>query len=182
MKRGIIIGSTVIAMILSISLFVFGAFAAFNQTFKITNSIRFEGSGQKIVFTLDGSITGTTNDDDPKLKYNWTYDYDYTEENAAVWNVGDIAFRTNGRKIAEIEIEYKFVIQNLGSSKILAYITGWESIDTEYLTPTIVGVAGNEVLIDIGETKEVSLKIKPAVEDFDTSHPCNFTVMLVEYK
>ena len=186
MKKIAIISASVMALVLSVCLFVFGVVAAFTQSFAVSNSIRLTGVGKNIIFDLDGKITGTKNDADPNLEYHWPYNYDQTTVDTANWSIGEIGFLAGTTDLNAIQIHYSFDILNKGDDGINVYFDDFD-ID-QYFKVITIGTLGTtlvsatpfeELYIASGETGNITLTISPLVQKYDGTRSCNFSVKII---
>ncbi len=187
MKKRFLIGGTVVALLLSISLLLFSVYAAVTQNISVRNRIMFSGStAEGFKFTLEGKVTGTTNDLDPKLRTTWDFDYETSSSDPAPWNIDEIVFDSEGKTIQEINITYTFTIENkcTGSNNtIRAQIIGPDQIDAGLIKTTYGYLQfgeqseGTEVIIPKNQVGILQLKLTLAqLEDYSCNAPINFSI------
>lgn len=176
MKKHLLIGTTIVALVLSFGLLFFGVYAALTQGFSINNKIHFAG-GQNVKFLLKGQITGTVNDYDDQLKFNgdegWQYDYDDPEHDTpnVTWNIPDLMMKSEGLEKDDIHLTYTFTIQNQGECAIVASFDGPGDLANGLIKNTYVQTgaaqetAGTSVQIGLAST--ATLKLKLTVEDIN---------------
>ena len=180
MKKHLLIGTTVVAMILSLGLLFFSVYAAVSQSFSINNRIHFTGS-QNVKFVLRGQITGTTDDSNPALTFKnpttnedfWLYDKDDDNHNStsASWEIPDLTIKSEGLSLEQVHLTYTFTIQNQGEAAIIASIDGPGDLASGLIKNTYVQtsasaeVAGTSVQIPIAST--ATIKIKLTLESLD---------------
>ena len=190
MKKHFLIGTTVVAIMLSFGLLFYSVYAAITQSFSINNKIHFAGS-QNIRFLLNGQITGTTNDIDDRLKLvvdgqeGWLYDYDDPDhdESNLEWTLPDLVMKSEGLTLEEIHLTYTFTIQNQSECAISASFEGPGDLATGLIKNTYVKVGnGAEVLgssaqIPLATTAILKLKLTLAsLEGFSGSELINFSI------
>ena len=190
MKKIAIITASVLALVLSASLFVIGVVATFKQSFGVKNTITFKGVGQNIIFILDGTVTGTNNDSNPNLTCHWDYEYDKPGAVDTVnWTIGKINFETSTLDLNYIHITYTFVIQNKGDVDFMVYFNGRDEIDPDFSVETTGTCEGNTqdpmnypLEIPAHKTGTISLTVHPKVEKYDGTKACNFMVKIEELR
>ena len=190
MKKHFLIGTTVVAIMLSFGLLFYSVYAAITQSFSINNKIHFAGS-QNIRFLLNGQITGTTNDIDDRLKLvvdgqeGWLYDYDDPDHDKSnlEWTLPDLVMKSEGLTLEEIHLTYTFTIQNQSECAISASFDGPGDLATGLIKNTYVKVGnGAEVLgssaqIPLATTAILKLKLTLASMDgFSGSELINFSI------
>ena len=190
MKKHFLIGTTVVAIMLSFGLLFYSVYAAITQSFSINNKIHFAGS-QNIRFLLNGQITGTTNDLDDRLKLvvdgqeGWLYDYDDPDhdESNLEWTLPDLVMKSEGLTLEEIHLTYTFTIQNQSECAISASFEGPGDLATGLIKNTYVKVGnGAEVLgssaqIPLATTAILKLKLTlESMDGFSGSELINFSI------
>lgn len=190
MKKHFLIGTTVVAIMLSFGLLFYSVYAAITQSFSINNKIHFAGS-QNIRFLLNGQITGTTNDLDDRLKLvvdgqeGWLYDYDDPDhdESNLEWTLPDLVMKSEGLTLEEIHLTYTFTIQNQSECAISASFDGPGDLATGLIKNTYVKVGnGAEVLgssaqIPLATTAILKLKLTlESMDGFSGSELINFSI------
>lgn len=171
MKKKLIISSSIVALALSVCLFVFSVFAV-GHNFSVNNTLVFVGAEEYMVFDLDAEITGTTKDGDEALKNRWEYDWTKETSSSFTWSVPEtLTFNTVGVPQGKEYILYSFTIYNKSLGKQLkVYIeepdVSKNEIDNEVLKWEIDGAVGSEKIIAIGETKTVTFKLMPKSGQF----------------
>lgn len=184
MRKKLVVGASLIALVLSVSLFAISVFAAVGQTFGVNNTIKFLGSPESLAFDLNAVVTGTTKDGDASLAHSWSYDYEKDSVTSQIWNVpGNLVFfeedkELGGAKGNRVEIVYTFNITNKSKNeqRIKVYIDEL-TIDTSVLTADVTGAVGSEVLIASGQTGIVSVALVPTVR-FTISKTCDFNLKI----
>lgn len=184
MRKRLVVGASLIALVLSVSLFAISVFAAVGQTFGVNNTIKFLGSPESLAFDLNAVVTGTTKDGDASLAHTWSYDYEKDSVTSQIWNVpGNLVFfeedkELGGAKGNRVEIVYTFNITNKSKNeqRIRVYIDEL-TIDTSVLTADVTGAVGSEVLIASGQTGVVSVALVPTVR-FTVSKTCDFDLKI----
>lgn len=185
MKKVAVICASAAVFVLTLSLFVFGVVSAFKQSFGVTNTIRFQGVGQNIIFELNAQVTGTNDDEKENHGYHWEYEYDKSNEKARTWEIGEISFNTITEGVADKEIKYSFQIENKGDVRIMAYFTNTYGIDSTFSVSTsssissVDGSISNPAYIDSSKTETIWLTIRPTQGQYAGSKDCNFSVMIV---
>lgn len=192
MKKHFLIGTTVVAIMLSFGLLFYSVYAAITQSFSINNKIHFAGS-QNIRFLLNGQITGTTNDLDDRLKLKnpetnedfWLYDYDdpARDKSNLEWTLPDLIMKSEGLTLEEIHLTYTFTIQNQSECAISASFDGPGDLATGLIKNTYVKVGnGAEVLgssaqIPLATTAILKLKLTlESMDGFSGSELINFSI------
>ena len=184
MKKTIIICSTVVAVLLTVALLGTSVFAAINNSFGANNVIRFVGKGERMQFTLTGTVTGTDDDNDEKLQKVWEYDFDDKEKSKdAEWVIDKVLLFQRHEDRSMIAITYNFEITNTGNVGIRTFITGNRVTDRDFEI-SVVGTPDDIVYINVGETRSVSLTIKPQIslDVADRSVDCNFNVNFMPFE
>lgn len=134
MKKRFLIGTSIMAIVLSLGLLFYGVYSVFMPGFLVNNTISFEGS-KNVKFSIYGEITGTKDRYSPNLKHLWEYDYENSATNEDYWDVGSIEFDSEYKSIEDIHITYTFLITNLSESVINAEFSGPDGV-TEPLKVT----------------------------------------------
>ena len=178
MKKRVLIGSTIIALVLSVSLLTVSVLAAMGQVFGVNNKIVFLGVEQYVHCIINAEITGTTRDGAPELEYTWEYNYADSEKDAprCDWGIGELVFNQKGVAPGEERISYTFTVQNLSdNTRIRVYIED-PTIDEDVLKYEIDGGVGQEKEIPIGQTAIVSAHVMPKNGEFSGARECNIMV------
>lgn len=193
MKKRFVIGTTIIAIVLSFGLLFYSVYAALSQSFSINNQIHFAGS-QNIKFVLNGQVTGTTNDMDSRLKLSvndeegWLYDYDDPDHDDPIldWTLPDITIKSEGLTLDQIHLTYTFTIENQGDCDITAAFDGPGDLATGLIKNTYVQVGdgaetiGSSVQIPpLGTIATLKLKLTLAsLEGFSGQELINFSILI----
>lgn len=184
MKKRLVIGATLVALMLSASLFAISVFAAVSQTFGVNNRIIFVGS-DLIEFTLAAEITGTTKDGDDSLKTTWNYSTDSDDnEDTKDWNIEESLVFDEEDKVLDpnasnrVSITYTFNIALSANSdkRVRAYISP-ASYDAASLIMNITGAVGSEITIEKGSSATLKLEVIPTIR-FSEAKACNFSLVL----
>ena len=183
MKKRFLIGATILAIILSFAILGVSIYAVVNQSIAVKNTISFAGKTNNLNFIIDGRITGTKNDLDPKLGTRWEYDYETMGLSGYEWNVGNIEFASEGLSVDEINITYTFQIQNLSSYPMLAAFNGpGELVDglNKNFYVAKAGVPQSEgTQIQINRNEKGTLILKLTIEskqDFNCNQSVDFAI------
>lgn len=190
MKKHFLIGTTIVAIILSFGLLFYSVYAALTQSFSINNKIHFAGS-QDIKFLLKGQVTGTVNDFDDRLKLmvdgeeGWFYNYDDPEHDDSNldWTLPDIVMKSEGLKLEEIHLTYTFTIHNQSECEITASFDGPGDLATGLIKTTYVQIGedaetiGSSVQIPLATIATLKLKLTLAsLEGFSGQELINFSI------
>lgn len=168
MKKRFLIGATLIALFLSVSLLTVSVLAAMGQVFGVNNRIIFFGVDQYVHCIVDAEISGTTKDGDPSLRFEWEYNYADSDKDSPRldWGIGDLEFNQKGVAPGQEQILYKFTVRNLSSdTKIRTYIED-PILDSEVLMFSIEGAVGSEKEIMPNTSAIVYLKLMPSNGEF----------------
>lgn len=180
MKRKIIVGSTLVALALTLTLFAVSVFAAVSQVFGVNNIITFVGSGEYLVFDLEARITGTTKTGEQEPTFSWNYDYSKTDSHQNAWNINEpLIFNQEGVTPGEEYIIYSFSVTNysVGDKKIQMYIEE-PDIDLSVLKYEITGRVASPIVIDRNQTGTAMLKLMPTNGYFNGARDCNFKIII----
>ena len=194
MKKHFLVGTTIIAVILSFGLLFYSVYAAITQSFSINNKIHFAGS-QNIKFVLYGQVTGTTNDFDDRLRLKnnatgenfWLYDFDSPDRDypSFEWNLPDITMKSEGLEIDQINLTYTFTIQNQSECEISATFDGPGDLASGLIKNTYVKVGdgaealGASVQIPLATTATMKLRLTlESLEGFSGQELINFSILI----
>ena len=191
MKKRFLVGATVLALILSVSLLLFSVYAAVNQTLSVRNTISFAGGAEGLKFTIDGRVTGArragSNESEDDISTFWEYDYDRDGILPPhEWEIGDIVFDSDDKELEDIHITYTFVINNLSSyTYINARIEGPENIEEGLIKTTYAYEQDSSVQegtqLNISRTKPGILQLKltlEQIEDYSCKAEIKFNIIL----
>lgn len=184
MKKRYLISATVLALILSLSVFFVSVYAAVSQTISVTNQISFAGNPNAKHFTISGKVAGTINDSDDKLEMNWEYDYEnQIGLNGGSWELGDLQFDSSSRNLDIIGITYTFKITNQSDKKIKAEFVGPEELPSglnkTYYANKDGANAESKSSINILGYEVAYLQLKLTISDLDYNCkqvPVNFSI------
>lgn len=178
MKKKVVIGATLIALALSVSLLTVSVLAAMGQVFGVNNKIVFLGIDEYIHCIIEATITGTTKDGSSNLKHTWEYDYSDPNKDDAQqqWNIAEtLEFNQNGVAPGSEKIVYSFKVENKSDkTKIRVYISD-PTLDDEVLKYEVDGGVGSEKEIAPNGTATVTLKLMPKGE-FSGARACDFVI------
>lgn len=190
MKKKFLIGATVLAMFLSVSLLIFSVYSAVSQTLAVKNTISFAGGDEGLNFRITGEVTGAkrvgSDDNNPEISTVWDYDYDDMSGSPFYeWNVGNITFVTEDKNKDDIAILYTFEISNLSTyTDINASILGPNNIP-EGLIKTTYAYTGSEPVegasVIVPKTEKGIIKLKLSlerIEDFSCNADINFEIKM----
>lgn len=183
MKKKFLIGATILAMVLSFTVLGISVYAVVNQSVAVKNTISFAGKTNNLHFIIDGRITGTKNDSDPKLGTRWEYDYETMGLVGHEWNVGSIEFASEGLTVEEINITYTFQIQNLSSYPMEAKFNGpgelVAGLNKNYYVYKLgmEQTEASQIQINRNETATMVLKLTlDNIKDFSCNENINFAI------
>ena len=174
MKKWIFICTSILALVLVATLLGTSIYAAINQSLGTNNTITFYGKGDRLCFTLNGEVTGYSIEDDidvDNYSYTWSYDFDHSPTNTAIWDIGKIYF--DATDYDNIHIIYEFSIKNTGNTVIEAWINNVEYDDSKF-SVNIDGDTDNIKIIPIGSTETLTWVIKPNTPNYNNMTNCNF--------
>lgn len=194
MKKRFLVGTTILAIVLSFGLLFYGVYAALTQSFSINNKIYFAGS-TNISFELRGQLTGTTNDLDDRLKLKndatgedfWLYDYDdETRDNPNFeWELPDVTMKSEELTLDQINLTYTFTIANRSECAISAVFDGPGALASGLIASKYVQVGdgvetvGDSVQIPQATTATLRLKLTLAsLEGFSGQELVNFSIII----
>ena len=192
MKKHFLIGTTIVAIVLSFGLLFYSVYAALTQSFSINNKIHFAGS-QNIKFILNGNVTGTTNDLDDRLKLmvdgqeGWHYDYETQgpEGSSLEWTLPDITIKSEDLTLEQIHLTYTFTIQNQSECEITAAFDGPGDLASGLIKTTYVQVGngaetvGSSVQVPLSTTATLKLKLTlESLEGFSGQELINFSILI----
>ena len=109
MKKRLFFGTSIIAIIISVSILIFSVYAVVSQEFLISNIISFTGGEANVKFSLDAQILGATKKD---LHDEWDYEYENIideKDHTKNWGVGDIQFDSSDPQNMHITYIFSFV-------------------------------------------------------------------------
>jgi len=185
MKKTLIICSTIISIVLVFTLLGTSVFAAINKSFGTNNVIRFVGSGQSMHFVLNGEITGTSIDGDPRLSKVWEYDVDDKNKSSdGEWVIEPSLTFTMDDDYEILPIKYNFAIHNIGNVGIKAFIIEDAVVNNNFIAE-IVGKPDDDemVYINVNDTQSVSLTITPRIKSTSQNivYDCNFSIRFLPF-
>jgi len=173
MKKHFLIGTTIIAMVLSFGLLFYSIYAAVTPGFLVKNTISFAGS-QNIKFNIAGAITGTNDPTNPDLTHVWEYDYEQSPEVENSWVVGNLVFDSEQKDIEDIHITYTFNITNECETEITAAFVGPEGIVAPLVATQYVQVGTGSLnqgsQIDIPAYGTAVLILKLTLSEIENIH------------
>lgn len=183
MRKKFLIGATILAIVLSFTVLGISVYAVVNQSVAVKNTISFAGKTNNLHFIIDGRITGTKNDSDPKLGTRWEYDYETMGLVGHEWNVGSIEFASEGLTVQEINITYTFQIENLSSYPMIAAFNGpgdlVDGLNKNYYVYKLgmEQTEASQIQINRNETATMVLKLTlDNIKDFSCNENINFAI------
>lgn len=183
MKKKFLISATILAIILSFTILGVSVYAVINQSIAVKNTISFAGKTNNLHFIIDGRITGTKDDSNPKLGTRWEYDYETMGIVGHEWNVGSIEFASEGLTVEQINITYTFQIENLSSYPMIAAFNGPGDLvaglnKNFYINkPGMAQTEASQIQINRNETGTLILKLTiDSLENFSCNENINFAI------
>lgn len=185
MKKKMVIGASLVALILSVSLFAISVLAAVAQSFGINNKIEFDGIDDAIAFDMDAVITGTIDDGDERLSNTWHYNAELSNDTSLGWDIkGDLVFDEKDKTLEvgasnRVAINYSFTVTNNSETgkRIKLYFNNI-SVDINVLDTKVLNSSGQEVtevIVGVDQTETIILTVMPIIR-FNGAQACNFSL------
>lgn len=188
MKKRMVIGASLVALILSIGLFTISIFAAVGQSFGVNNKIKFDGIDDAISFDMSAIITGTIDEGDERLEKIWRYNPENGHNPTMEWNIaGDLIFDEKNKSLEptannRIAINYSFTVTNNSETeKRIRLSINNLSADINALETRVLNSYGQEVtevIIAKDQTDTIILKVMPLLK-FSGAKICNFSLQFM---
>lgn len=186
MKKRFFICATIMALLLSFTVFAVSVYAAVNQNISVRNTISFAGKTNNLKFTIAGQVTGTTNDSSSDhTMAPWEYDYETMGIVGHEWNLGELQFDAEGKTVDQINITYTFTITNQSSYSMTAEFNGPEinnvGLKKKYLVSKndYAETEASQIQINRNQTAVLKLVLYlDHLEDFSCNEQVNFSIVI----